>query len=573
MPTTFIPPPALPVLPSHKVCGDFNTNETSAYGQRTNRTDNFAQPIAGIMPIPFWRRPLPRLNGTGGSSENEGSAGSRVNIQQKLQEKKQKQLAELKIIEEEIKQGKLGGPLVRIVQTQQSMMADCRMGTGSRESTGFHLSHESDGGSSMRQPIPHQKLHINVDAIDCCSGRMFAEAPMHGSIDRPFANSVFNNLNMVTNSENLDEVNNLNKFNDNYNPLYNSFGLNSVNIPALNKDSAIPNADHDADGLSATLATAVPTAVQPNLSPKSSQISTTESNSLPRSCSGVVSVPRTKMLRNPFTQSYNNGTSAVPFAPQPQQSPRNFPSAPSPHPTTTLSTHPRHISGMYSSGIENAAAACLPFPYRVLPPPRSKLESIESGTADGGHRTEAATLADRTAADPFPVSIHLNSNMGRNSISPYVQSKRAQQHNRLLEMPHQQRQRSPEILLSPHYLDNSRMHHNDWVASGQQHQVAGKSLHQRQLPSHHNRQNSGDENDETLESCALRGEGAANHGWGISDVDSQVSIFGVAFCRFLVAQQFVIYFCSFWVLGIFAEIVYSAQRVQILSTQQNQESE
>lgn len=60
----------------------------------------------GLMSIPFWRRPLPRSQ-TGGSSENEGSAGSRVNIHQKLQEKKQKQLAELKIIEEEIKQGKL----------------------------------------------------------------------------------------------------------------------------------------------------------------------------------------------------------------------------------------------------------------------------------------------------------------------------------------------------------------------------------------------------------------------------------------------------------------------------------
>lgn len=45
-----------------------------------------------------------------GSSENESSVGSRVNIQQKLHEKKQKQLAELKVIEEEIKQGKLVGP-------------------------------------------------------------------------------------------------------------------------------------------------------------------------------------------------------------------------------------------------------------------------------------------------------------------------------------------------------------------------------------------------------------------------------------------------------------------------------
>lgn len=42
----------------------------------------------------------------GGSSENEGSC-ARADIQQKLQEKKQKQLAELRVIEEEILQGKL----------------------------------------------------------------------------------------------------------------------------------------------------------------------------------------------------------------------------------------------------------------------------------------------------------------------------------------------------------------------------------------------------------------------------------------------------------------------------------
>lgn len=81
-PTTFIPPPLL-----------------SSLHQNTADQSN------GLMSIPFWRRPLPRSQ-TGGSSENEGSAGSRVNIHQKLQEKKQKQLAELKIIEEEIKQGK-----------------------------------------------------------------------------------------------------------------------------------------------------------------------------------------------------------------------------------------------------------------------------------------------------------------------------------------------------------------------------------------------------------------------------------------------------------------------------------
>lgn len=81
-PTTFIPPTTL-----------------------LSSLQSTADQSNGLMSIPFWRRPLPRSQ-TGGSSENEGSAGSRVNIHQKLQEKKQKQLAELKIIEEEIKQGK-----------------------------------------------------------------------------------------------------------------------------------------------------------------------------------------------------------------------------------------------------------------------------------------------------------------------------------------------------------------------------------------------------------------------------------------------------------------------------------
>lgn len=81
-PTTFVPPPA-PVLPSMTVNG------------------------GGKMSQPFWKRPLhPRS----GSSENEGSIGSRIDIQLKLQEKKRQQLAELRVIEEEIKQGKLKRP-------------------------------------------------------------------------------------------------------------------------------------------------------------------------------------------------------------------------------------------------------------------------------------------------------------------------------------------------------------------------------------------------------------------------------------------------------------------------------
>lgn len=79
---------------------------TAALNRKKKKPTSFVPPPGiNAVSVPFWRRPLPS------SSENEGSSvGSRVNIHQKLQEKKQKQLAELKIIEEEIKQGKLVGP-------------------------------------------------------------------------------------------------------------------------------------------------------------------------------------------------------------------------------------------------------------------------------------------------------------------------------------------------------------------------------------------------------------------------------------------------------------------------------
>lgn len=75
----------------------------------------------------------------GGSSENEGSSvGSRVNIQQKLQEKKQKQLAELRVIEEEIKQGKLAKTTP--------------------------VAAEEIYSSLQRQPIPRAKTHAEPPA-------------------------------------------------------------------------------------------------------------------------------------------------------------------------------------------------------------------------------------------------------------------------------------------------------------------------------------------------------------------------------------------------------------------------
>ena len=99
-PTSFVPPP-VPVLPSIGV------------------------PNNNGRVMPFWKRPLPQSV----SSDHEGSVGSRVNIQQKLQEKKQQQIAELRQIEEEIKAGKLKRP---------------------------HPSDISESGT-LRQPIPRAK--------------------------------------------------------------------------------------------------------------------------------------------------------------------------------------------------------------------------------------------------------------------------------------------------------------------------------------------------------------------------------------------------------------------------------
>lgn len=116
-PTTFVPPPTAPV--SGESVGN------------------------GPMAIPFWKRALPRSH-TGNSSENDTSSmSSRFNIQQKLQEKKQKQLAELKIIEEEIKQGKLTGP-----------------------KTGTMSSNDDQKTSLPRQPIPRNKKHVDIPPID-----------------------------------------------------------------------------------------------------------------------------------------------------------------------------------------------------------------------------------------------------------------------------------------------------------------------------------------------------------------------------------------------------------------------
>lgn len=443
------------------------------------------------MSIPFWRRPLPRSN-AGGSSENEGSAGSRVNIQQKLHEKKQKQLAELKIIEEEIKQGKLGGPV--------NGTLDCG---------------EDDRGSLLRQPIPSAKKHINMEHIEWRSASPDMSAD--GAVPKRY-----NDLNVLS-SANLDEVNNLNKYNNNYDPLYNSFGLNSINIPALNKEP-FGSIEHQTRNMSPSI---------------SSQVSATESNSLTR-CQVV---PRTKMQRNPFAETFRGGFASV-YADgannrAPSISPRNTSDSPAgriAHSSLYLeSNHPRQISGTYSSSIENAGVENLPFPYNVIPPPRSKLDSRHTPTAPG---------ISSASVNVIPPSNLAN-------------QKQKQQQQRLLALRQLQRAKTPEILLAPHYLDNTRIHY-DWVTREPMYRVAKQQQqHNDDHQQQHHRLSSGDENlddmdDSVLNECQQRGQ---------SDIESQVSSFLFNSTLYMGLSN----------VGIFADItspfVHTAQRVQVLQTQ------
>ncbi|KAM3961352.1 uncharacterized protein ACR2FA_004469 [Aphomia sociella] len=125
--------------------GVFNCRFTNPVSNSTANCRKKKKPTSFVPPpaaptTAFWRRPLPSAhNHHGGSSENEGSSvGSRVNIQQKLQEKKQKQLAELRVIEEEIKQGKLAKTTP--------------------------VAAEEIYSSLQRQPIPRAKTHAEPPA-------------------------------------------------------------------------------------------------------------------------------------------------------------------------------------------------------------------------------------------------------------------------------------------------------------------------------------------------------------------------------------------------------------------------
>ncbi|XP_058462820.1 uncharacterized protein LOC131437466 [Malaya genurostris] len=442
-PTSFVPPPN--------------------FALQANSTEH-ESPI-GPMAIPFWRRPLPRSH-TGGSSENDGSSvSSRVNIQQKLQEKKQKQLAELKIIEEEIKQGKLGGP-----------------GTGT-------LSSGDDTKATLpRQPIPRAKKHIDIDPMDWRpSSPDMAEISVEKS---------FNDLNLLL-AANLDDVNNLNKFNANYDPIYNSFGLNGINISAL---VSMKNAEAQQS-----------VANNRNMSPISSQISATESNSLTRH-------PRAKILpnnvpRNPFAENYRGNFVSL-YADAAANNHR--PPSISPRSTDVAAVnravlydnhsrlymeanHPRQISGTYSS-MENTGTENLPFPYNVVPPPRSKLDSRATPTMP---TNPSATNTGSSSGNTN------NNSIGRNVPVAVPPTTINNLNNTKRQM---QRAKTPEILLAPHYLENSRIYY-DWVAR------EAANLRIQETDRNESVVSSGDEN---LDRNAV--DNGQNLNRIPSDIDSQVSL-------------------------------------------------
>ncbi|KAF0768941.1 XK-related protein [Aphis craccivora] len=108
---------ALPASVHNGIPGVFNCRFTNPYvaamqKRKKKKPTTFVPPPSGTSgrdSVAFWCKPPPSNHSQQGSSENE-SASSHVDIRQKLQEKRQNQLAELRAIEEEIRQGKLKEP-------------------------------------------------------------------------------------------------------------------------------------------------------------------------------------------------------------------------------------------------------------------------------------------------------------------------------------------------------------------------------------------------------------------------------------------------------------------------------
>ncbi|KAK6616850.1 hypothetical protein RUM43_014991 [Polyplax serrata] len=166
-PTTFVPPPSVTTLPTGN---NSNPNfSNTRYKQSGNKLfdsfhDNYT--LDGYREVPFWKRPLPSsIQHNRASSENEGSiAGPRIDIQHKLQEKKQKQLEELQVIEEEIKQGKIQRTVLNIANVPETSL----------------------------QPIPSTKRHIDSFMLNspkplCTSLRGFTYQLLPPTIKWPHA--------------------------------------------------------------------------------------------------------------------------------------------------------------------------------------------------------------------------------------------------------------------------------------------------------------------------------------------------------------------------------------------------
>lgn len=111
---------ALPASVHNGIPGVFNCRFTNPYmaamqKRKKKKPTTFVPPPSddggGRDSVGFWCKPPPSVHSQQGSSENDSVGGSQVDIRQKLQEKRQNQLAELRAIEEEIRQGKLKEPL------------------------------------------------------------------------------------------------------------------------------------------------------------------------------------------------------------------------------------------------------------------------------------------------------------------------------------------------------------------------------------------------------------------------------------------------------------------------------
>ena len=167
--------------------------------------------------------------------------------------------------------------------------------------------------------------------------------------------------------------------------------------------------------------------------------------------------------RNPFVEGYRTNFPNV-YAEAIRSNERA--SSMSPRNTSNSPSHPRQISGTYSA--ENSEG--LPFPYNVVPPPRSKLDS----------RTQQPS-----------------------KTTPPITA----QQQRLNLQRQMQRAKTPEILLAPHYLDNSRIYY-DWGAREPAYRMQNANKrHQHHVVS------SGDEN---LDDNDENGQRVP------SDIDSQV---------------------------------------------------